>query len=82
MGLAIGRSTMKVDRYMVDRGIAAREPERGQRERDGGCLFGGHAHSGILPCLRAGRPTRLVRSMRSAPISTGRVRAGSMTSSR
>ena len=39
------------------------------------------AHSGMLPCRRLGRSTRLVSAVSSASISTGRVRDGRMTSS-
>ena len=38
-------------------------------------------YSGMLPCLRAGRGSRFVIAVRSASISTGRVRRGSITSS-
>ena len=38
-------------------------------------------YSGMLPCLRGGRGSRFVIAVRSASISTGRVRRGSITSS-
>ena len=38
-------------------------------------------HSGMFPCLRGGRRSRLVIDVCSASISTGRVRRGSITSS-
>ena len=38
-------------------------------------------HSGMFPCLRGGRRSRFVIAVRSASISTGRVRRGSITSS-
>ena len=38
-------------------------------------------HTGMTPCLRQGRSTRLLRAIRRAAITRGRVSRGSITSS-
>ena len=68
----------------ADRVAASERRERGAQSRTAVVATRAQrpgVYSGMLPCLRGGRGSRFVIAVRSASISTGRVRRGSITSS-
>src|SRR5579872_4504773 len=85
VGVAQGAGLRRCHRRLLLRSEQLRK-----RSRDRRCLVGARRgmdlqlvdHKGILPCLRAERGTRLLLSIASALMSSGRVWAGSMTASR